>query len=393
FTLLEMLIALTIGSVVLGLIANAYLGANKAQSMTVANGLMKSSGQSALNTIYGDLHQASVFFDRGVIADSFLSRLPIAGYDTSAGALSPGVDQTDVLLPLLTEKASFWEADATGTINPDFSPGAVGNALFFATAEAKAIMAPEFGQGEYHLTPYRLHFYFLARRAMAVNAHPIRPGTTFTYHLMHWESQPYLDYHEVLNFLGRYKDGGVSNADLTTKLDRLRPAVGPFAGAINLSAVDASLGGSSGVLYDLVLDDAGGRSLRLNTTARFATGRFHSAERYAMRESFGQTMVAFNTKPSSPAPSVPPAVPVAGLDVPAFASVTDGTPYGLEVMVGGEQSHRQVLLRLALAARTMPGHVMVGQTFQQVVQIFASAPKNATPGPTPTPVPTPEPDG
>lgn len=376
FTLLEILIAMAIGGVVLGLVANAYLGANKAQSITVASGLMKASGQMALNQIYEGLHQSHTIFGRNDGADSYMSRLPIFGFDTGAGALRPGVVQTELVLPVVQEKAAFYDENATGAPNADFDPASVGNTLLFATSEPKAILHAEFGQPEAHLSAHRLHFYYPARREMPPGAYPVRPGDSYTYQLMHWKSQLYLDYNDVVEWIRRYKDNGATDAEVATKLDRLRMPSGPYAGAINLEAGDGSLAATPGVVFDLTTTGSP-TDLDRNAANRFQTDQFRAALKLSMRDSFGETMVAFNTGD----------VPVRTLQVPAFADDGSDAPYGFEVAVGGSQENRQVLLRLAMAARTQPGNLMVGQTFQQVARIYAAEnnPNAATPTPAPTP--------
>jgi hypothetical protein len=91
-----------------------------------------------------------------------------------------------------------------------------------------------------------------------------------------------------------------------------------------------------------------------------------------MRNSFGEPMVAFNTSDAPGAPLIK-GVTVPNLmspGVPAYANNPSRLPFGFETMVAGPPDSRQVLVRLALAAVTMPGKVKVGEVFQQVVQVY-----------------------
>ena len=40
------------------------------------------------------------------------------------------------------------------------------------------------------------------------------------------------------------------------------------------------------------------------------------------------------------------------------------------MLIAGPPDARQVLVRLALAAKTFPGRMMIGEAFQQVVQVY-----------------------
>ena len=384
FTLLEMLIASALGVTVMTIAVNAYMSANKAQSATIAGGLIKSIGQASLHELYFRLHQSHTLFDRGAIANSWLTKVPVSGHYAAAGALTPGYAVADLELPLVTPTAAFSPPD----------PAAVGNALLFAVVEPDAVMREEgggtelqtaFGSSEVHLTPFRLQFFVLARRPLPVRAPVVRPSTSYTYQLMSWTSQPYLDLQDMTRWITRLKARGVSNGYIDTKLAKLRspdatPAgTGAFAGIIDLSATTAAASA-----YQLVAN--GGYTGFTAESAPFATYQYRALSKMNMTQSVGELFVAFNTT-GTPAFRIPP------LDVPAYAVDTATKPFGFETLVGGPLDARQVLVRIAYAARTHPGRQFQGQTFQQIVQVHAELPATAaTAAPTVLPAtPTPAP--
>ena len=378
-TLLEVLVAAGIGIVLLTLAVRAYLGANKAQNIAIAAGMIKSQGQSALHDLYYKLHQSHTIFDRGTTANSWLTKVPVEGHYTASDKLTPGYLTSEAVLPVITRSAAFSTTDAA------FSAGNVGNALFFTTAEPEAVMGENgtgtelegaFGTDEVHLTPFRLQLIVLVRRDLPLNAPAVQPGSRFTYQLMTWTSAPYLDYTDMRRWIQTLTSKGVSNAYVDGKLAGLTG--GGFAGIVDVASTTSTNAirklVPTGDYLDFELE-----------TAPFRTFQYRAASKTTMKTGIGELFVAFNTSGTG-------AVPVGTLDVPAFAS--DGAvPYGFETMVGGPVGTRQALVRLSYAARTTPGNVMSGQTFQQVVQIFAEVPAQAaTAAPTDTPAtPTPAP--
>lgn len=366
FTLLEIVIATGLGVLVLGIVAQAYMAANKAKAMTVGGSILKVAGAQAISEIYKNLHQSRHLFGRGHTADTYLERLPIVPYYDGPGKLSPGIVPDDLRLADIRLKGSFWVKDAAGTANPDFDPDAVGNALFFATTEPKATVADPpgedmqrdvFGTHSMQFATLRLHLYFLAQRPLP-RGQRVRVPDEFVYQLMHFRSEPYLDARELVDWLRQLKSGGGAGVDGFID-GRLAELATQHPGAIALDAVEAGA-----ATYELAAasDHLG---LVPDPTDPIETAHYRSPLSIAMNQSFGIPMVAFNTTGASPRPPVP----VDRLDVPAYARDGDRHPYGFEVLIGGPPDRRQVLVRLSLAARTSPGNVMVGETFQQVVQV------------------------
>ncbi|MDB5096989.1 MAG: hypothetical protein JWM80_1410 [Cyanobacteria bacterium RYN_339] len=356
FTLLEVLIAGTLGLVVVGFALEAYFAAHKAKAFAVGSGLLKAAGQASVDGIYKGLHQSKHLYVRGDAADTLMARMPMHPFYEDAGALSPGPQREELRLPDLKLTGSFQAGD------PNFDPDAPGNALFFARSEPNATVSADglkaaLGSRDLALPTYTLDFYYLCRRALPAGQ-AVRGKDPYVYGLMHFRSKPYLDYHELVDLERSLKrQGGDADATIDLVLGELRSG---YAGAIALDAPD---GGRA--LYDLAAT-RDHQDLEENGGARVAMGSFRTPLAFAMHQDFGEPMVAFNTTADDPAR----AFPAASLDVPAYAPDKTPFPYGLETLVSGPPDARQVLVRLSLAAQTRPGRAVIGSTFQQVVQVY-----------------------
>lgn len=383
FTLFELMIAMSLGLFVVGAALYAYFGANKAQAVSVGSNMLKICGQASVGDIYMNLNQARVIFDRDAVTPTYLSLLPIQGY---AGTLSPGVVTSEIKLPLAKSAGSFslQVDDGTGVpggqaaaaANPDFDVSSVGNALFFLAKDrtvsirdnsASTLQTNAFKTADFMVHAFRFQFYYLAQRALPLNAMRIRPDVGWTYQLMHWDSLPYLDLGELKDWMKGCMDTGDSNAD--TYIDgKLAALAAQYPGAVDLAASDAAA-----AFYDLASSDHVSLTAKPANTP-ITSGHFSTAMKSQMRTTFGETFVAFNTE--TDVNNVVPAVTIPSLDqnamrdrVPAYAS-SNGTPYGFEVMVAGPPASRKVLVHLTVAARTQPGNTLMAESFQKLAQCY-----------------------
>jgi len=252
-TLLELLVAMGIGTVVGIMALTAYMGANKAQAITVGSHMLSNGGQRALSDIYKKLNGARRLYDRGAATNKFLANLPIAGY--TAGGLTPGATLapvTDVLLPRVVSGGSFAIQQVNGagvvTNNAAFDQDSVGNALFFLAKDPRvaihepggsSVQATAFGTADYYVQPYRFHFLFLVRRPLPINAPAVRPADSWTYQLMHWDSLPYLDRADLEAWMaGMMRANGNSSATQTYINTKLAALAATFPGAVDFGEDD-----------------------------------------------------------------------------------------------------------------------------------------------------------
>jgi hypothetical protein len=388
FTLLELTIAMGIGMLVSGMALYAYVGANKAQAVTVGSNMLKVSGQSTLDQMYRWLNQSRKVMDRAE-AKTYCAYLPIQPFD--AAGLSPGPVSRELLFPRIKTNGTFERyPDANsgvvggqqGTQDPNYDPAIVGNALMFIVKEgtiqineeaaSTGIQTAAFGTSTYRLHTYRLHLLYLAQRPLPVGAPPVQgTGVNWTYQLMHWDSLPFLDKNEVEDWMQRLMASNKDTSDIedfiTNGTDgKLEKLTGQnYAGALNLAGTTAAES-----LYELKTDDFRTLNKFSLTSYKLPSGHFSAGIKSTMRTTFGESFVAFDTSASGSAP----VVSIKGVSeltnrVPAYAD-PDDMPYGFEVMVIGPATQRQVLLHLTLCARTQPGNVLMAETFQQIVQTF-----------------------
>ncbi|MEB3328255.1 MAG: prepilin-type N-terminal cleavage/methylation domain-containing protein [Candidatus Sericytochromatia bacterium] len=382
FTLMELLIAMALGLVVIGAALNAYLGANSAVTRAVGDGRLKHAGEQALDAIYRDLKGVRRVFARGATASSWLGRSDLRPWQPDG--LTPQAETAELVLPDLLASPTF---DAS---NASLATGA-GNALFFVASEPSARItdpagsagphATVFGTPVQHFTVHRFHLYLLARKPLEASERLVR-GTDrategFTYRLMHWQSRPYLDYQEVRTWLERLTThqpplSPDPTAFIQAKLAALSsgsPVKAPYAGAVDLAVSDGAVGAAVPGLYELVLE-GGGLAV---STARLHHADYRGAIAFGVQAGFGLPMVAFNNGTAVAPPPVPARDVNLGDDlvVPRFAAPDELRPFGFEVLYGGPQSGRQILLRLALAMRDAQSRgTLKGLAVQQTVRIY-----------------------
>jgi hypothetical protein len=378
-------VAIGLGMMVMGLIVYAYMGANRARSLAVGGNMLKISGQASLSQLYAQLQQSRHIYDRGAATDAYLALLPITGYLAGA-TLSPGPQLTptsEVLLPKIKPNGSFeaYLDDGTGvpggqaltTMNGSFDQASVGNALFFLAKDGTikvqetgtTYQQTAFNSSYYAFHTYRFHYYFLVHRQLPLRAPNVRPDVNWTYQLMHWDSLPFLDRTEVEQWLSGLTtaNGAAAQTFITTKLAALSPL---YAGALDLGAA-----GANTAFFNLASIDYLTLTSKTATTA-MVSGHYATAIKSQFRTSFGEAFVAFNSVAATGVtPTNAVAVPFVALPVPAYANgVTSPMPMGFEVMIAGPAQARKVLIHLTMTARTQPGNVLIGESLQQIAQIY-----------------------
>jgi hypothetical protein len=381
---MEVLIAMGLGLVVVGAALNAYIGANSAVTRTVGDGRLKHAGERSLDDIYRELKGVRRVFSRGTAASSWLARTDMRPW--KADGLTPQAETLELVLPDLLASGTF-DASNAGMA------AAAGNALVFVASEPAArITEPVayppagphttvFGTPTQHFSVYRFHVYHLAKKPLEPSERLVRGSDRategYTYRLMHWQSRPYLDHQEVRAWIERLTTHQPAltpepTSFIQAKLAALSsgsPVKAPYAGAVDLAVGDAAIGASPAGVYELTL---AGSELTASS-ARLAHADYRGAIAFGVQAGFGLPMVAFNNGTAA----VPP--PVAARDlsqggdlvVPRFASADDVRPFGFEVLYGGPQNGRQILLRLAMAMRDAQSRgPLKGLAVQQTVRLY-----------------------
>lgn len=390
FSLIEVLVAAGISVTVMTIGISAYLGATKVQALAVGGSFLKQSAEQGLNDLYRELKGSRKIFDAAQ-ASEWVKRTDLKSPWNGAGLLTPEIVADDLVFPTIQPQAQFYIQDMSASQNPNFDRTKMGNALMFVALDQRVIVKdpatppqPQndtFGDTQQQLSAFRLHLYFLARRSMAVNGR-VRAGSSFTYQLMHWRSKPFLDYNELKQWMTKMKTKSPPltpspNSFIAAKLLAMRDhasGTGPYAGALNLQAVDAGMAVVAAPAYTKLEVTSSFLDLVPETLRRFEYDRYQAALTFNARNAYAECMVAFNT--SAPADASYPAVPLQAVaaqqsNVPGLAPFDTNKPFGFEVAVGGPGSGRQVLLRLALASRPSTGsRNLTGYVFQKVVQVY-----------------------
>ncbi|MFP5503191.1 MAG: PilW family protein [Candidatus Sericytochromatia bacterium] len=376
FTLLELLIATALMTLVFAVMMQAFLGARKAQGMTVAIENLKHEGQQAMHHMMLELGQA-----RRLIASQATDPAEV---DMGRDFFEAIDDLKGVSPPLPATLRHFVRIDSNGSFGKvgngetEMPYSAFGNALIFVKRETELPIVGEtikFGstlsdrtlteQQPYRLYVYRFIAYYLAMRPLPHNAPPINGDWTSGLTLYRFESQPYHERSEVWGFLKRLPD-----ADERTRVwnDKLAATTEgeAIAGAWDANEPDPNL-----AFFTYSKDED-----EMINQPGYVRGKQSRPLTQFMSEPYAIGTVAFNAGSKYPnfqvagnrdgAPSF--VGPAFALD-PDAASPTQ-VPYGFEVGVIGANSGRQVLLRLALAARITAGNHLYGHTHQQIVQVF-----------------------
>lgn len=419
FTLVEVLVAASIGTVLMVMVTQAYLGMGNSQALATLGLNLKNCGTASISEIHKSLRAAHLILAKPVplndpthTTNAWLGRVPVAGlheagavkapigYSTDTSELTPGPFRGDgarpdeFLLPGISQSASFYEADVDGAANPDFSASDVGNALAFFVNEPKVKITMKLNTGEnpaaalaafggsevQRFSAYRLVVFYVARRPLPVGISLRRAAVTdadYTYTLMQWKSRPFVDREEVESWMRRL-DAGWATLDpkladggggvelyVLNKMVELKNQ--GMVGSIIPSAKNparAEIPNAVGSLLPSRGPSATGPLQSADEDCDLLTGDFRTALRLLPRDSSGEGMLAFNSRAGGPYDPVD----MGGLRVPSFG-VTTGVPFGFEVAVGGLRTNRQVMVRLNLAARTLSARKYVGQVFQQVVSV------------------------
>jgi prepilin-type N-terminal cleavage/methylation domain-containing protein len=367
FTLLEILLAISIFSIVMAALSMSFIGVRKSQGVAVSNNLLRVAGQRAIKDIHMELSQS-----RKLLASTNLQPPAVdvgRQYFTQFQGITspPAIPFGNMQFPRIDANGGF---GVPGANSGELERATVGNTLAFITTaknlrvahSAVTVAFPGIPPrlvptttDPYYMPALKFVAYYLIEKALPANTAPIAGGKTSTMQLVRWESKPYIERGEWTGFSGKVVGGApVAKA----AWDQLVANEG-VAGLWDPSAATAA----SSIF---TLDGVGG-------VIAAPTGTLFEKKRQVMLaqtdlEPYATGMVAFNT---STAFSVRDAQQV--IPVPAYA-LTDAAhvnfPYGFEVAITGPSGARTVLVRLTLAARVHAGLNIYGITQQEVVKVF-----------------------
>jgi prepilin-type N-terminal cleavage/methylation domain-containing protein len=367
FTLLEILLAISIFSIVMAALTMSFFGVRKSQGVAVSNNLLRVAGQRAIKDIHMELSQS-----RKLLASTNLQPPTIdvgrQYFLQFQGITSPpAIPFGNMQFPRIDANGGF---GVPGANSGELERATVGNTLVFITTaknlrvahSAVTIMFPGIPPrfvsttvDPYYMPALKFVAYYLIEKNLPSGTPAIAGGKTATMQLVRWESKPYIERGEWTGFAGKVVGGAPVAKAAWDKLVSDEGVAGVW---------DPSAATAAGSIF--TVDGAG-------AVIPAPTGTLFQKKRQVMLaqtdlEPYATGMVAFNT---STAFSVRDAQQV--IPVPAYA-LTDSAhrnfPYGFEVAIAGPSGARTVLVRLTLAARVHAGLNLYGITQQEVVKVF-----------------------
>lgn len=369
YSLLELMFAIALFSLVLLGVSKSFVGMRKAQGSAVSQNLLKVAGQKAIHDIYLQLSQS-----RSLLASTKLdppTKDRGREYFTifEGAQASPAMPMSLMQFPRIDEDGAF---GLPGTQSGQLEQATIGNTLVFLTTIGTLELNPPnvtlniAGVGSlltskpYNIPALRFMAYYMIEKPLPANTAKLPGGQTFTRQLVRWESQPYIERGEFANFCNNLVG---APATTTTVWNWMQAHPDPNYHVAGLW--DGSAATAAATLY--TVDGSG------NIVAAPA-GTLIKKKRMTMLaqtdlDPYAQGMVAFNTTGGA----FPLTIDGQTVPVPAYA-LTDAAhanfPYGFEVGMVGPSGARSVLVRLVLASRLNQGLHLYGISQQEVIKVF-----------------------
>lgn len=369
FTLLEITFAAAIMTVVLAGSMTAFFSMRRAQGTAVVASQLKISGQRAMRAMYMELSQC-----RKLLASSSLDA-PVKDLGREyfnlfeRPATPAAIAALDMRFPRIDTNGGF---GVPGANSGEFEEATVGNTLVFVVPDKTIRLKTQYlsvsygfpvptvkllSDQPYLINTQRFVAYFLAKVPLEAGQAPIKISGTqslnYTFQLMRWESQPYVELGEFNTLAGKLVGG---NASALVAWNNLKNDYG-VTGLWNVAAPTAATS-----IYKMVNGITGPEQVSLPTIPQ----RSLKAIAKAAVGGLAQDMVAFNTNLGADYRFVDFAVPTY-----APKDATNSVyPWGFEVAITGPSGARSLLIRLALAARLNTSKHLYGQVQQEVVKVF-----------------------
>lgn len=312
-TLIEMLVAITIMSVITLLFYSLVTGTMNANTQLEAHAILSSYGQRAINMMKSEVAQSKRIYENDTFGNALLSRVTLpSAYPRASGTRLPVIEGS---------KTSFSTVPT----------GSVGNSLFFLED-----YPPFVYNNKYYIDLYKFIYYYLTEK----NAGDLRIANLPKYlDLVRFESNFYASYDQIM------------------KIPNDPPDRDGVLSALNAAGVHYVVDTAAPSVNDMFYRNSGS-SLTKETSHQIGYSeakpfiRILSEEKVTARLRY---TIAYNR--SSNFPILTP--------VPKYATETD-RPFGFEILVIGPTSAREVLLRLVFAAQIK--YRLFSQPMEVVVQ-------------------------
>jgi hypothetical protein len=360
---------MSIMSILLVMLVNAFLGSRKTQGQAVSMMSLKVAGSQALEKMYLELSQGKRLLASMDVAPagediglSYFNQMEIP-----MGMLAP-IPAGNLRFPRVAPNGKF---TAMGTGSGQLAPWHIGNALVLVTRAPEIPLATSGVKMKYgsagalrELTPekpfrlnrFRFVAYYLTEVPIRKDMPAINGTMRHTMNLVRWESRMYVEKAEiegVLNQVPHPPDRKAIWKDLTDKY--------LVAGAWDSAATDATK----------ALFEPTGATSTMTPLAGAILKQYVKPVTTLDLQPYALGMVAFNTNDNfKPLDSLKSSGTAVTLQVPTFGEAGTPIPYGFEVGIIGSNAARTVLLKLSLAARLSAGNKIFGWSNQQIVQMM-----------------------
>ena len=303
-TLVEMMISLSVFTILVAIIFTSLSTFSKIFSSTDATNQLKSYSESAVNKMGLRLSECKRLFENTSQDTPFLSR--ITGIDSPLpGSRLPKIEETGSLIP----------GDSL------FNASSVGNSLFFTNTEypeiLKNISDGISNTNTVRIDAYIFNYYYLTQTTQYTL------GNTPGIRLMEWHSVQYADYTQINAITNATKK---SNTIIALRNNNILYAWDPTVTSPSSAFYSLNTGGSmSGVSGHMIQQDT------QKEMTKFARGILWGRYRAGISPNTGGSFTTTQT-------------------VPKYAAASGYFPAGFEIGIIGPRSAHRVFIRMVLAA-------------------------------------------
>jgi prepilin-type N-terminal cleavage/methylation domain-containing protein len=306
-TLVEVMMTLAILSIIVVALVPLIQTSTRALTEFEARSSLDAESQKAMNRMTQVLTESKRIFQNTAGDAGFLAAVQLS---SGAPAAMTGSE-----LPTI---------EATGSVSPSstssFVADSVGNSLFFASLDLPQDLTVDDASSStqsVRIDAYHFNYYYLAQDDGA------QIGGQDRISIWEWRSVSYADYGEIAAVSDSTERGNVVAALKTAGFDY---------------AWDSSTGTASAAFYALGSDG----SLTLDSSPTILQKSARSLIRIVTGITWGDYRYGVSPNTSAAFETNNP--------VPEFAAASGSFPSGLEILVVGPDSSRQILLRLVMAA-------------------------------------------
>lgn len=373
-TLVEMIIASALLSIISALITSFLLDMQRSFSLQTAYNLLKTRDIKAINDIGKKINSSVSFITRDPVIpitdqykmNYFMSKINLPTSTIIDGVTYTPLDIKSRILPELNQNMSFSPLYINDTSSMKFKPDAVGNTLFIACSEDSLnykytdnVLSKEIIKS---IDLYQFHYYYLAKSNSKLTNGDNNKNSIF---LFHWESQYYADYDEIMSISTIANSPGLSTSNFFSYLANSNTRASnnkniKIVGAWNTKA-NALCATTSGNNYIYNITSTGLTNSSCSLTSKDI--QMYKNDFYSINNAYQGDKIFSVTRNNETLESS------SNRKVPVYANISstlnqapDYYPHGFEVMINGQSGARKVLLRLLSKVSNIKGQSLNNET-------------------------------